>query len=486
MKKIALFAASAMVVLASCAKEELSSSSTDSQQIVRKTLEVGLDNSLTKTALGTENAGKFPVVWTEGDEIAVVENLGSEVEGQQHYSTYRLKSGAGTAQGVFEYVSGDAYPKIIKDVVYPASAMRPADTFISNVPGKYVGGMIPHKQNYVRDDFDPKAVVMHFHSEVEAPIVLKPAASIVCIPLKGKPGDIVTSIRWQHFDGHTRTFDLLCPEGGIELSDQVTNFYIAVSPMYYDADSENKKTAANCVAYVNLMNGAVQVKTPANKELKSGELHRFPEWTLSKKSKWTFEYIGSERDAATWHQIPMGSAKYMIDGDDRSWWEFKRVLKADGSGPQMAKHHKFIIDLGQVEHIKGLKFKSKEDKTSPKYGITNNSGADIYGSQSYNPPYNVKLLFAKDLNDPDVANKITEFKKFPDADPKTWVAEEHHCTSSKGMSFYYGSDMKSWWSFNLNTPIDARYIIMHVSHGWNNGGNGSAASMLKIAEFDIF
>ena len=165
--------------------------------------------------------------------------------------------------------------------------------------------------------------------------------------------------------------------------------------------------------------------------------------------------------------------------------EFRRVLNSAGTGAAMAKHHKFIIDLGKVEHITGLKFKAKEDKTSPKYGITYGDNKDIYGSQSYNPPYNVKVSFAKDLNDPAVAADVELFKQFPDS--KDWKPqEEHHCYSSKGISFYYGEDMKNWWSFNLNTPADARYIIMHVSHGWNNAGSGSAASMLKIAEFDIF
>ncbi len=482
MRKFCLLIA-AIMLLAGCSKEMQPESIDEAQQVIRTTLEVGLDNAATRTALGTELSGKFPVVWTDGDEIAVVENMGTAA---QHYTTYRLKSGAGTAQGLFEYVSGDAYPAVITDVVYPASAMKPASVDLNKVPVTDPVSLVPLEQHYTAGSFDPAAAVMHYHNATgkEEPILLKPIVSIVCIPLKGKAGDIVTSVRWQHFDGHTRTFDLICPEEGIELSDQVTNFYIAVSPMYYDAPDENTKSAANCAVKVNLANGAVQVKTPSSKTFRSGEFHRFPEWTLSRKSRWTFKYIGSERDDATWHQIPMGPARYMIDGDDRSWWEFRRVLNDTKSNAKMAKHHKFIIDLGQIEHITGMKFKSKEDKTSPKYGIKTNSGADIYGSQSYNPPYNVKLLFAKDLN--DVATKVEEFKKFPDAAASTWVQEEHHCTSKNGIAYYYGNDMKKWWSFNLKTPQDARYIIMHVSHGWNNAGTASALSMLKIAEMDIF
>lgn len=445
-------------------------------QVVRKIIEVGIHDASTKTALGTENAGKFPVLWSAGDEIAVVENMGLET---QKYSVYRLKAGEGTSKGIFEHVSGDAFPSVIQDVVYPASAMKPSDVNLDKIPVIDVASLIPSDQIYTKDSFDPRAAIMHFHSDVEAPIVLKPAASIVCIPVKGRAGDVVTSVRWQHFDGRTRTIDLNCPDG-IELSDKVTNFYIAVPPM--------ETNTANCIAYVNFKNGAVQVKTPRNKaQFLAGTLHRFPEWTMSKKTKWNIMYIGSERNAATWKGVPMGSGRYMIDDNELSWWEFRRELKPDKSGPRMAGPHKVIIDLGNVEHIKGFRIKGKEDKTSPKYGITytNSDGkeVDIYGSQSYNPPYNVHVKFMTEAPDQQY---IQNFGSKSDWKSTEAGVEFYHCTKTNGMAYYYGSDMKKWWEFDLKQPHDARYLVMHFEHGWDNAGKSTAASMLKIAEFDIY
>lgn len=471
----------ASLMLFSCTKPELESNEPSGTK-QREVIEVSFDRSLTKTALGTELDGKFPVVWSEGDEIAVLDGMGTE---KQKYSVYRLKSGAGTDSGIFEYVTGDAWPTVIKDVIYPASAVRPSGVELDKVAITDVSQLIPSSQTYVKGSFDPDAAVMHYHnaSNTESAIVLRPAAGVVCLQLKGKPEDVVTSVRLQYFDGKTTTVDLNCPD--VTLSGVKKDFYIAVPPM--------QRNSANFVAYVNFKNGAVQVKTSAGKSFKEGELHRFPEWTMDRKSAWTILYSGSERDAATWHGIPMGPAKYMIDGNDLSWWEFKRQLNSEKNGPVMSGPHKFIIDLGKIQTIKGMKFKGKEKKDSPKYGITykdkTGKDVDIYGSQSYNPPYNVKLSFATDIENPETREEIRKFKIFPESrnEKDKWKhTEEHHASSKNGIEYYYGQDMKKWWEFDLNAPVEARYIIMHISHGWNNAGTGSAASMLKVSEFDIY
>ena len=107
MKRLSVLAM-AMIVMASCAKENVQPNNEPTGE--KALLEIGLAS--TKTALGTEyeeNGKKFfPIVWSEGDEIAVIENMG--VEGKQNVSVYRLKDGAGTANGVFEHISGDAFP----------------------------------------------------------------------------------------------------------------------------------------------------------------------------------------------------------------------------------------------------------------------------------------------------------------------------------------------------------------------------------------
>ena len=473
MKKLILLA-SATAVLAACSKENssLPGSSNDSQDetaTVKKTIVVGLD--VNKTALGAEVAGVFPIVWSEGDEIAVVENMG--VEGQQNCSIYRLKSGAGTSDGVFEHVAGNAFPEVITDVVYPAAKMAPQGVELNQIPVTSISDLVPkvQTQTYVKDSFDPEAAVMYFHSDAshQQPIVLRPASSIVCIPVAGSAGDEVTSVVWQNIDGRTVTVTLNCTEP-VALSAEPVNFYLSIPPMTKDC---------NGIAYVYLKNGAVQVKTPRNMTaFQAGELHRFPTWTLSRKTKWTIKYIGSERPWGTNTQTPYGPGEFMIDDNPLSWWEFMRTLNSSGTGGAMAGPHKVIIDLGKTEHIKGLKIKGAEVKTYMSYSI---NGVNVTPKSGYNPPYTVYASF---LAEGELTDEfITAFIK---ADPYSQAQEFHQAVTKKGISYYYGSDMKSWWDIPLSKEYDARYLVIHFYHAWNNAATGTAGSVMKVAELDIY
>ena len=484
MKKLFVLAASALL-LSACAKENIKPNEPTDQNEERPLLEIGL--SATKTALGTEDAGKFPIVWSEGDEIAVIDNMG--VEGKQNISVYRIKEGIGTAQGLFEHVSGDAFPKVIKDVVYPASVVDPKSTFLSETLITDVTKLVPKVQNqvYTKDSFDPKYAVMYFHRNTSSePIKLSPLSTIVCIPIKGfGDNDIVTSVRWQHIDGRTVDVTLNCHEGGVKLSkNQAINFYLSVP-----ATAAGKDTF-NSIAYVYLKNGAVQVKTPRNRNrFEAGTLHRFPEWQLSKKAKWTINYVGSEREHAISNQTPLGPANYMIDGNDISWWEFRRKLNAKETGGAMAGPHKVIIDLGKTEHIKGLRIKGPETKNTATYKIKNSSGVDIdvTPGKGYHAPHSVYASFLKE-------GELTEnYKKgfcnnndFSDAKLTPHAQEVHNAVTSNGIAYYYGEDMKSWWDIKLSKEYDARYLVIHFRYGWDNGGTGKAASVMKVAELDIY
>ena len=453
----------AALVIAGCAKEN--NPSGDIQPVVRKTIEVGLD--ATKTSLGTEVDGTFPVLWSEGDEIAVVDNMG--VEGKQNCSVYRLKTGAGTSNGVFEHVSGNAFPAVIKDVIYPASAMAPQGVELDKIPVTSMEALVPKVQNqtYVKNSFDPKAAVMAFHSDAaqQQTIVLQPASSIVCIPVVGQTGDVVNSVVWQNMDGRTVTVTLNCP-GGVELSSKPTNFYLSIPPM--------QQGVCNGIAYVHLKNGAVQVKTPGNRTaFKAGELHRFPTWTLSRKTKWTIKYIGSERDHATQSGTPLGPGKYMIDDNPLSWWEFSRNNKGTMAGP-----HKVIIDLGKTEHITGLKVKGPETNKTPTYTVDN---FEVKLPDGYCAPFSVYASF---LGEGELTDKyINSFKQ------DNWYSsaqENFTAVAKNGIAYYYGANMKTWWDLPLKQARDARYLVIHFRHGWDNAGTGSAASVMKVAELDIY
>ncbi|MCI7196356.1 MAG: hypothetical protein MR502_03455 [Bacteroides sp.] len=483
MKRLSVLAM-AMIVMASCAKENVQPNNEPTGE--KALLEIGLAS--TKTQLGEEDKvnNLFPIVWSDGDEIAVIENMG--VEGKQNVSVYRLKEGAGTTNGVFEHVSGDAFPKVITDVVYPASAVMPKGTLISNIPIKDAASLIPAKdatQEYAENSFDPKSPIMYFHRETTSEqIVLKPASSIVCIPIIGADdNDYVTSVVWQHMDGDKRTVTLKCPEKGVKLSaTDPVNFYLSIRPM------EKSYATCNAIVYVHLKNGAVQVRSFRTKgNYAAGTLHRFTPWKLGKKAKWSILAQGSERDNDTYKGVPYGPAKYMIDGNDLSWWESRRQLNATKDGAKMAGPHTVVIDLGSVQKINGIKIKSKEteDKKEPKYGITytkNGETLDIYGTQSYNPPHTFHIGFT--ANDPGEAaiNAFTKNKTWPTGMTYTTFKSE----SANRIDYYYGADKKTWWDNKIIPSISARYVLIHFQYAWNNDGNGTAAPFEKIAELDIY
>lgn len=474
MKKLSVLAM-AMIVMASCAKENVQPNENNDQSNI---LEIGLTS--TKTALGEEikegNKSFFPIVWSEGDEIAVIENMG--VEGKQNVSVYRIKEGAGTANGVFEHISGDAFPKVITDVVYPASAVVPNSTLISEIPIVDVSSLVPkdQTQSYEEGNFDKNAAVMYFHrNNASEKIVLKPLSSIICIPIKGfDDNDVVTAVKWQNMDGRTATVTLNCPNGVKLSKGQATNFYLSIQPMLKNC---------NGIAYVYLKNGAIQVQTPRNlKAFQVGTLHRFPEWTLSKKAKWTILSYGSQRDATTWEQVPLGPAQYMIDGNDLSWWESRRKPNSDNSKPVMAGQHTFVIDLGSEQEIKGIKIKSKESKGSPEYGIKLKDGSDVLGKQSYNPPHTFHIGFMNNRPEDAVIKAFTANKTWPTGTTKTTFKS----INEKGINYYYGADKKTWWDNTLDQPVTARYLFIHFELAWNNDGDKGAAPFEKIAELDIY
>lgn len=465
MKKLSVLAM-AMIVMASCAKENVQPNNEPTGE--KALLEIGLAS--TKTQLGKEDNGFFPIVWSEGDEIAVIENMG--VEGKQNVSVYSLREGAGTANGVFELVDGS--PKVTNnvDVVYPASAVKGKGLI------KDISSLVPkdQTQSYEDGNFDKNAAVMYFHRNNPADkIVLEPLSSIICIPIKGfDDNDVVTAVKWQNMDGRTATVTLNCPNGVTLSKGQATNFYLSIQPMLKDC---------NGIAYVYLKNGAIQVKTPRNlKAFQAGSLHRFPEWTLSKKAKWTILGYGSQRDATTWEQVPLGPAQYMIDGNDLSWWESRRKPNSDNTKAIMAGQHTFVIDLGSKQEIKGIKIKSKESKGSPKYGIKLNDGSDVLGKQSYNPPHTFHIGFT--ANDPGEAaiNAFTKNKTWPTGMKYTTFKSE----TANGIDYYYGADKKTWWDNEITPSISARYVFIHFQYAWNNDGNGTAAPFEKVAELDIY
>ena len=142
-----------------------------------------------------------------------------------------------------------------------------------------------------------------------------------------------------------------------------------------------------------------------------------------------------------------------------------------------------IIDLGKTEHIKGLKIKGPETKKTSSYTVEDNFGkGDISVSDGYNAPAVVFASFLKE-------GELTEAFKSTFCNNNSFekdAQEVHKAEISKGITSYYGKDMKDYWNINLTKEYDARYLVIHFYQCWNDKETGGAASKMKVAELDIY
>lgn len=231
MKRICYILLAAALLAAGCTKE-------DNGGPIEE-LQIGIDNVLTKVALGTESNGKFDLLWSDGDEVAVTGDAGSSI--------FRLKSGAGTTNGVFEYKSGATGQTRITDVVYPASN----------------AGNVPATQTYKEGTFDPSALTLAYHNPAStngAKIELCSKSSVLCFQMKGI--DKLSSIAVSFKNGKTYTLKTL--NAPMLNESKSAPFYIVVPSQKSDR-VDVKFTSASGTMHRSLL----------SKSFVSGKVHRF-------------------------------------------------------------------------------------------------------------------------------------------------------------------------------------------------------------------
>lgn len=231
MKRICYMLLAAAFLAAGCTKENCNGPIEE--------LQIGIDNVLTKVALGTESNGKFDLLWSDGDEVAVT--------GDACSSIFRLKSGAGTTNGVFEYKSGATGQTRITDVVYPASN----------------GGNVPTTQTYQSGTFDPSALTLAYHNQASTSatkILLGSESSVLCFQMKGN--DKLNNIAVTFKNGETYTLKTL--NAPMLNESKSTPFYIVVPSQMSDR-VDVKFTSSS-----GSMNRIL-----SSKSFEAGKMHRF-------------------------------------------------------------------------------------------------------------------------------------------------------------------------------------------------------------------
>ena len=213
-------------------------------------LVIGISSSESKVTLGSENAGQFSLLWSEGDEVAVTGDAGQSV--------FRLKSGAGSTRGTFEYKSGARGHNVITDVIFPATN----------------AGNVPDTQNYTTGTFDPSAMTLTYHNPSgtkEHSVMLECKSSVLCFQMKGI--DKLSSIAVSFKNGKTYTLKTL--NAPVLDKSKAAPFYIVVPSQKSDRVDVTFTSASGS------MNRSL-----LSKEFMSGHVHRFAQLEFKADKKY--------------------------------------------------------------------------------------------------------------------------------------------------------------------------------------------------------
>ena len=227
MRKLFNFFAAALVMLAaaSCEKNEVLPDNNSEGKVV--TLKASINNGGTKTSLGGEKGSddKYPVLWSEGDAIAVIqEDIDSENYGSVYIFTLS-EGGAGKASATFECNNANGFnPDLEYRAVYPASSVVLSD-------GKFDGYSFSATQPYVQNSFGVGAMPMQTNMcrGTESPLSFTNVFGVLKLQLKGSADEKVTSIV-------VTSNNALSGEANLELGKIVLS----------GASDENKKVTLNC------------------------------------------------------------------------------------------------------------------------------------------------------------------------------------------------------------------------------------------------
>ena len=192
MRKFMNIFAAALIMLAaaSCEKNEVLPDNNSEGKIV--TLNASINNGGTKTSLGGEKGSddKYPVLWSEGDAIAVIqEDIDSENYGSVYIFTLS-EGGAGKASATFECNNANGFnPDLEYRAVYPANSVVLSD-------GKFNGYSFSATQPYVQNSFGVGAMPMQTNTYIgtNRPLNFSNVFGVLKLQLKGAADEKVTSI----------------------------------------------------------------------------------------------------------------------------------------------------------------------------------------------------------------------------------------------------------------------------------------------------
>ena len=271
MRNIFKFFAVALAMLSavSCEKNEVPGNELSGEPI---TLTASITNGGTRTSLGDwdNTAGKFPVLWSRADEIAVIQ--GSNV------FKFVLVSGEGTTSGVFICENHEGFqPSQQFNAFYPYDlvSVNEWNETIYNVPSE---------QPYVANNFASKVAPMAASGTIGKSLMFSNLFSVLKLQVKGTEKvqeiDVVSMVNMkmsgsavlsfpqngipsiEKWESGARSVKLNCGEGVQLKNDEYTDFMIMIPPgngqgwavviktennVYYKSSSRTHGVAAGTV-----------------------------------------------------------------------------------------------------------------------------------------------------------------------------------------------------------------------------------------------
>ena len=285
MKKLMNLLAVALVMFAaiSCDKSETLPDNSANGKI---TLSAIINNSATKTSLGALEDGEYPVLWSEGDAIAVVNN--------NQIFTFTLREGeGGKTKGIFELADGAA------ESFDPQKEIK---AFYPDIDGVDYNGTaiicdVPQQQTFVAGSFGNGAMPMAAYRAEGSTTALSfdNLFGVLKLQLKGAAGETVTSIAvtsdkvlngaanvfigasdnsitLSASDDENKTMTLDCGTDGKELStENITEFLIALP-----ANVASEKHSLKITVNTNLGNAEKSYNLNTEQAISAGKIKKMP------------------------------------------------------------------------------------------------------------------------------------------------------------------------------------------------------------------
>ncbi len=293
MRKMMNIFAAALVMLAALGCEKNETLPDNNQHNGKITLTAVIGNGGTKTSLGTLDNGQYPVLWSEGDKIAVIN--GENVFG------FTLKAGeVGKTKGIFELTDGPAEsfdPQQEIKAFYPDS-----DVNAVSYDGTKITYNVPQQQTFVAGSFGNGAMPMAAYRAAGSTTALSfdNLFGVLKLQLKGAAGETVTSIAvtsdkvlngaadvsigalgnsitLSDTDDENKTVVLDCGDNGKELStENITEFLIALP-----ANAISEKHSLEITVNTKLGNAEKSYTLNTEQAISAGMIKKMPVIDLS-------------------------------------------------------------------------------------------------------------------------------------------------------------------------------------------------------------